>query len=86
VIGPWGLAPSHCEQLPRRETRPLGGSMTAGPLTRPNDPGQGWLRPGTDQVAAKPPDQLTPTIGSRSAPGAASGTAGFFGCTAASRR
>ena len=68
--------------------------MTAGPLTRPNDLSGGWLRPGPhqlpdqrpDQLRRSPSDQLTPTIGSRSAPGAASGTAGFFGATGASRR
>ena len=60
--------------------------MTAGPLTPPNDGCEGWLRPGPAQVAEKSADQLTPTIGSRRAPGAASGTTGFFGSTAASRR
>jgi hypothetical protein len=68
--------------------------MTAGPLTRPNDMCGRWLRPDPDQlqgrlpdrVASSPTDQLTPTIGSRSAPGAASGTVGFFGSTGASRR
>jgi len=72
--------------------------MTAGPLTRPNDLCQRWLRPDPDQLPANlragfragsrssPTGQLTPTIGSRSAPGAASGTAGFFGSTGASRR
>lgn len=76
--------------------------MTAGPLTRPNDLCERWLRPDpgqlpgrlpgrvaervAEQAAEQPDDQLTPTIGSRSAPGAASGTAGFFGSTGASRR
>ena len=64
--------------------------MTAGPLTRPNDSSRGWLRPRSDQVAPEPggpaADQLTPTMGRRSAPGAASGTAGFFGATGAIRR
>jgi len=60
--------------------------MTAGPLTRPNDRCGGWLRPGPDQVPEPVAGQLTPTIGSRRAPGAASGTTGFFGATGASRR
>ena len=61
--------------------------MTAGPLTRPNDLCEGWLRPASRASCGEVrTDQLTPTIGSRSAPGAASGTAGFFGSTGASRR
>jgi hypothetical protein len=60
--------------------------MTAGPLTRPNDLWEGWLRPVAHQVDAVFVAQLTPTIGSLSAPGAASGTTGFFGSTGASRR
>jgi hypothetical protein len=64
--------------------------MTAGPLTRPNDSSGGWLRPRSDQVRRDRTDsrrdQLMPTIGRRSAPGAASGTAGFFGSTGTSRR
>ena len=57
--------------------------MTAGPLTWANDLCGGRLRPG---VEVNPVRQLTPTMGSRSAPGAASGTTGFFGSTGATRR
>src|SRR5688500_9973915 len=56
--------------------------MTAGALTPPNDPSYGWLRPPRESFQSF---QLTPTIGSRSAPGAASGTTGFFGSTGAIR-
>ena len=64
--------------------------MTAGPLTRPNDASGGWLRPGVAESGRprriRETDQLTPTIGRRSAPGASSGTTGFFGSTGVIRR
>ena len=63
----------------------LGGSMTVG-LTSPTT----WCDPGyavrTEVSVRLSRRQLMPTIGSLRAPGAASGTTGFFGITGSIRR
>ena len=76
MIGPWCLtSPALQNSAEDREPGPLGGSMTCRTPTPPNDTFGGWLRAPVDETReVVDRSQVMSTIGSRRAPGAASGT------------